>query len=224
MKDILAYEKYVLNILNWRIHYPNLAFWSNYVSLNWDIFSKEYNEKYSHDFGLSNTIKLPRFRTSSNEEYFLFRNFFQIVDVLALDHTSLQYSEKCLCAATIYLLMGLFLKFFDIVKIVKEFTTDPSSYGAYYDLNMIFNRFLMNFLNCEFDDLSDHITYVSFFFNLKFDYAPPVIPREECDEKKIIAFEEFLQIQTHNPYNIKSVEQIGVIRNSVLSVSYGNNN
>ena len=211
----------MLTILNWRIHYPNLAFWSNYISLKRDEFSIDFNQKYAHDLGPTSPFKLPRFRSNTHEEYLLFRNFFQIIDLLALDYNSLQYSEKLLSAAAIYLLMGLFLKFFDIGKIVKEFTTDASAYGAYHDLNMIFNRFLLNYLNCEFDDLGDHIVYVSFFFYLKVDYAPPVLPKEEDNEKKAVVFEEFLQIQTHNPHNIKSVEHIGAMRTQVLNGNFG---
>jgi hypothetical protein len=56
---------------------------------------------------------------------------------------------------------------------------------------------------------------VSLFFNLKFDYSPPVFTRENEDgENRPIAYEEFLQIQTHNPYNINSVDKIIAIRNS----------
>lgn len=73
---------------------------------------------------------------------------------------------------------------------------------------------MVNYLNCEFDDLSDHLAYVSNFFNLKFDYAPPVLVKENEDgESRSVPYEEFLQVQTHNPYNISSVEKILVIRN-----------
>ena len=219
---MLSYERYVLASLNWRIHFPNLAFWSNYTTVKWDEFSSEFNTKYAYDLGIQNHIKLPRFRSNSSEEYFLFRNYFQLMDVLSLDYTSLHYSEKILSAAVVYLLIGLFLKHFDIPKIVKEFTKDSSLFATHYDLNMIFNRFLLNYLNCEFDDLSDHMVYVSFFFNMTFDYALPEMPKDEENEKKIVTQEEYLQIQTHNRFNIRSVENIIAQRNSVTNGN-GNN-
>ncbi len=183
-----------------------MAFWSNLVTFKWDQFAKENNASPSKEFRTQ--MKLPLFREKSNEEYHLFRNFFQIVDILTLDYESLQYSEKLICASIVYCLVGLFLKFFDISSILQEFSHDPSTFASFYELNMIFNRFLNKHLSCGFDDIIEHVMWVSWFFNMKFEYSTPIIKPEEDSENKFVPYEEFLQTQTHNSNNMRSLEYI----------------
>jgi hypothetical protein len=135
----------------------------------------EFHSKHSYDFSNynRNNIKLPRFRADSEEEYYLIRNFFQIIDLISIDYEHLQYSEKLLVASAIYILLGLYLRFFSISQVVSEFTKNINAYSNYYELNSIFNRFTCNFLEIELNHLSQHILYVSFFFNMKFEYESP---------------------------------------------------
>jgi hypothetical protein len=185
-QEILNFEKVVLKWLKWRIQFPSLAFWGNYIMLKWDDFAINF---MNYSFDMPNSFKqkiiLPRFRNPTNEEYFLFRNFYQVIDVISLDSEHLKFSEKILSAATIYLLIGLFLKYFNIGHIVKEFAFDCQTYGEYYDFNVIFNRFLCNYLGCELDDVVEHIQFVSSFFNIKFDYKEPVVTKNFEDYEKV---------------------------------------
>jgi hypothetical protein len=183
-----------------------MAFWSNLVTYKWDQFAKENNASPSKEFRIH--LKLPLFREKSNEEYHLFRNFFQMVDIITLDYESLQYSEKLICASLVYCLIGLFLKHFDIAGILNNFLYDPSTFASFYDFNMIFNRFLNKQLLCGFDDIIEHVMWVSWFFNMKFQYSSPLIRQDEDPENKFVPYEDFLQTQTYNSNNMKSLEYI----------------
>jgi hypothetical protein len=177
----------VLNILKWRINYPTIAFWSNYLTSKWDKFVVDFPTKHSYDLNASfKRIKLPKFRAKTDEEYYFFRNFFQIIDAMSLDVEYLQYSEKILAAATIYLLLGLYLKCFTISQIVKDYWKDPSIYSSFGELNLIFNRFVTTYLNCGLDVVIEHANYVGFFFNLKFDYTGPIISKDEDGENRMV--------------------------------------
>jgi len=165
-----------LRILKWRINYPNLAFWSNLITFKWDTFASEFQTKFSYDFpdSFKSNLILPKFRSYSEEDYLLFRNFFQIIDIISLDYESLQYSQKLIVAAAIYILLGLYLRCFSISTVIHEFTVNIHSCSNYFELNKIFNRFAENFLQIELNNLGQHILYVSFFFNMKFEYNGPV--------------------------------------------------
>lgn len=179
-EDILKFEKKMLNILKWRIHFPTLAFWANYITSKWDKFAKEFSVKHTYDLNSSfKKIKLPNFRAKTDEEYYFFRNYFQIIDVISLDVDYLQFSEKVLCASVAYLLIGLYFKCFSIVQVAKDFWKDPATYSAFQDLNIIFQRFLINYLNIGLDIVIEYVAlYVGFFFNLKFDYKMPALINE----------------------------------------------
>ena len=185
--EIIYNEKIVLKIFKWRILYPSMAYWSNYITFKWDKFVQEFNEKHSYDLDpLFKKIKLPKFRSKTDEEYYFFRNFYQIIDAITLDIEYLNYSEKILTAATIYLLLGIYLNCFNISNIVKEFWKDESIFSNYYELNIIFNKFVETYLECRLDIIIPHSMYVCFFFNLKFDYDPPKINTEEAENSIIV--------------------------------------
>ena len=97
-------------------------------------------------------IKLPISRNRTIEEYRFFRDLFQILDLISLDIESLNYSEKILITCVIYLNLGVYLKQFTQNDILNEFTKDISAYTNYNDLNIIYNRFLNNFLEIELDE------------------------------------------------------------------------
>jgi hypothetical protein len=169
-----------LSVFKYRITYPNFAFWSNFITLKWDEFSLEFHTKYSFDIPMNNNINLPKFRNNSNDEYFLFRNYYQIIDMITLDIDYLHYNQKLICLSLIYLLCGLFLRMYTLKEVVKEFAVNSQTYANFYVLNVIYSRFINVYLGYELDDIVDHLMYVSKFFNIKFDYSPPVIIK--CEE------------------------------------------
>lgn len=174
----------MLKSLAWQINFPTMATWTNCVSLMWDEFASTFQQKFNHDLTNKN-IRLPQFRSNTNEEYYFFRNYYQVIDFIVLDLGHLQYCDKFLVISTLYLLFGLFLKHFSVIEVIKDFTVNSGHYSTFYELNIIFNRFLNKYIGVELENLIDHIQYTSFFFNLKFDYNPPKINPEH--EARVIA-------------------------------------
>ena len=183
--EIIECEVEILNRLKWKIQYPTIAFWSNYITSKWDEYTSTFGETYAYDLNWNNK-RLPIFRNKSNEEYHLFRTLSQILDLITLDIEVLKYSEKCLVSSVIYLLLGVYLKYFTHEEIILDFVNDRNTYTNYYELNIIFNRFLYNYMNLELDDIIDHIGYVSVFFNLNLDFTSVGLNEEE--ENDIVLF------------------------------------
>jgi hypothetical protein len=183
--QIIEYERNILNTLSWKIQYPTLAFWCNHITSKWDEYATTFDQEFAYDINWQNR-KLPIFRNHTNEEYHLFRSLFQILDLITLDLGILNYKEKILVPSVIYLIVGVFLKYFSYNNIILEFSKDINAYTNYYELNVIFNRFLNCFLEIELDDIIEYVYYVSSFFYLEFDYTRVNISSE--DENEIVLF------------------------------------
>jgi hypothetical protein len=168
----------ILNKLKWKIQYPTISFWSNYITSKWDEYTRSFGETYAFDLNWNNK-HLPIFRNHSNDEYQLFRTLNQIIDLISLDIEVLKYSEKCLVSSVIYLLLGVYLKYFTHGDIIHDFANDRNAYTSYYELNIIFNRFLYNYMNLELDDIIEHIGYTAVFFNLSFDFTGVTLSEDE---------------------------------------------
>jgi hypothetical protein len=181
--QIIEYERIILTTLSWKIHYPCIAFWCNYITSKWDDYAQSFSETYAFDLNWQNK-KLPILRQQTNEEYHFFRNIYQILDLMTLDIDILNYSEKLLVTSVMYLILGIHLRYFNQNDIIQEFSKDINTYTNYYELNIIFNRFLNTFLEIELDDIIENIFYVSSFFYLEFDYTTHVISSE--DENDVV--------------------------------------
>jgi hypothetical protein len=211
----------VLKVLNWKIQYPNMAFWANYVSKKWDDFSLLFNSRERFQIGVSGNLNLPGFRIIHELDYDYFRFYFQIIDVMSLDFESLRYPEHILCASVIYLLTGLRLKNFDLRTVTSVISKDPSVISDFYDLMIIFERFL-EYLNCKFDDLVNHVSYVATFFSLPINNALPQINPSHSYHEGPIAKEDFYQYQTVNENNVEYMNYLMSLRNPD-TISKGNN-
>ena len=209
-----------MKVLNWKIQFPSLAFWANYVSRKWDDFSLLFNSKENFLIGVTGNLSLPGFRINHELDYDYFRYYFQIIDVMSLDFESLRYPEHILCASVIYLLTGLRLKHFDL-RTVSIISKDPSIISDFYNLMIIFERFL-EYLNCKFDDLVNNVSYVATFFGLPINNTLPQINSNQHYPEGPIAKEDFYQYQTINENNVEYVNYLMSLRNSDM-MSKGNN-
>ena len=79
---------YILKALGFKIQYPTLETWGNYMTVKWDEFANMENLK------LINQVKFPKFRHDSQYDYMLFRQFFLIFDVISLDYYHQFFNEK----------------------------------------------------------------------------------------------------------------------------------
>jgi len=170
---IIMWEHLVLKVMNWRVTYNTLATWSNIYLAKWDEFvsgsdSLICNLETSVKMGLS-----PLFRKQNNENYHLFRNFFQIIDIITLNINSSKYKDRSLVLAVMYLNIGLFLGVFNLEKVAKHFPLQTQVLTQYTEYNYIFREFMNIHINLDFCDIIDSIQYASRFFILKFDYTYP---------------------------------------------------
>jgi hypothetical protein len=116
----------------------------------------------------------------------------QIIDLITLDIEVLKYSDRYLVLSVIYLLLGVYLKYFSHEEIILDFVNDKNAYTNYYELNIIFNRFLYNYMNIELDDIIEHIGYVSVFFNLTLEFTR--VTFNEDEENDMVLFRLILVV------------------------------
>ncbi len=189
--EILKSENEILKILKWKIQFLNLHFWLNLITSQWDEFSEKF---LTHILNLNcEFMKYTKFRNLTNETWESFSNiviFFQLIDIISLDFLSLKYSYKLIVCSIVYLLIGLEMKFFCVSE-TQEFQKNIYFYSKFHELNIIFNSFLMKYHQLELSSLSEHIRYVSIFFNVKFDEIHSNHTEKERRVRQILYFKIF---------------------------------
>jgi len=130
---------------------------------------------------------LPLFRKESQENYFLFRNFYQIIDMISLNINSYRYKDRSIVLATMYLSIGLSISVFNLEKIIKYFPLHTQILTQYSDYNSVFREFMNIQIGLDFCDILEAIQYASRFYLLKMDYSSPFLgPENEKVFMKII--------------------------------------
>ena len=190
--EILNFEKVILNELNWKIQFPNLSDWGNYIMMKWD------------EYALKN-FNLPKFRMDKEYGNQLFINFFVILDVISLDYYSLFVQEKGICVSIVFLLVGICMKYFTFNDVSNLFN-NCSNLSKVTDFRQFFDNVCESEFNINKEDISEYINYVCMFFKMKFQYNKP--------NMKSLSIEEELQFQTHNSHNIESITNIIAFRNN----------
>ena len=190
--EILSFERVILNELNWKIQFPNLSDWANYIMTKWD------------NFVLDN-INLPKFRKDKKYGNQLFINFFLILDVISLDYYSLFIQEKGICVSLVFLLIGISMDYFSFNDVSNLFNNCNNVSKV-----VVFRQFFDSIFESEFkinkNEVSYYINYVCMFFKMNFQYEKP--------NMEALTIEEELQFQTHNSYNIESINKILEYRNN----------
>lgn len=161
-QEIIAQESLILSTLEWKINLTNFSTWVNETTLNWDFFIEEI-DFYSQDL-LINTdgLKAFRFRDKNIQSFNLFRSLTQFVDTISLDVEYLIYSERILCISIIYLLM---LKVFNMLDFSKIAFIQMEHIEQFFELNLLFSKFLMNFYSMDFSNIFEHIQYASCYMD-----------------------------------------------------------
>lgn len=166
--EIMKYEQSMLKILNWAIDYPTLAFWLNLFTYQWDEFVSKFRNNYDHDL-ISKNVVLIKFRNSKLEQCQAFCYAGQIIDIMVLDIEYLQYPDRLLVISVMYLVLGLNMECFTLNDVILKFSTATGSHSQYYDLNIIFNRFISSVVGFELDNIRECVQYASSFFILPYD-------------------------------------------------------
>ena len=170
---IIQWEQSVLRELNWRVTYNTLATWSNLFMLKWDDFVSLSPELFSHLETKFNISLLPQFRKQANENYYLFRNFYQILDLLTLNSNTIRFKDRSLVLAIMYLNIGLCVGAFNLEKVTKFFPLHTHVLSEFPEFNCVFREFMNIQIGLDFCDIIDAIQYTSRFYVLKFDYSSP---------------------------------------------------
>ena len=147
----------ILKELRFRIQYPTLETWSNYMMKRWDDFAREENKKFN------NELIFPLFRNDPKYDYGLFRHFFLILDIISLDYFHIFFNEKDICSCLIYLIVGLGMNYFTM-EMIGNFFEKKDYNASFYS----FHNLLIDYFNREFsifqEDFSQTIKYVCNFF------------------------------------------------------------
>jgi len=202
--QIVKMEKLMLKDLGWRTTPPTYAMWANWYMNQWDIYISTNEYAMSHEV-IQRTPDLT-FKTSNETAYARFREVMQIVDLVVLDYSHLQYKPRGLIASILFIILGIHVGEFDIQRIWNEF---PYTSSGFLNPNSMFNMLFMDFIFLSFGfqlhDLAPTIQYVSTFMSIPFNYDMPIY----AQNKNALEghFEEFLSYQTHHPLALEFIKR-----------------
>ena len=110
MEDIEQYQLVILKEMKFKIQWPTLETWGNYLTYKWDVFTmnEDNNDTMCNNGGIRN---LPKFRNDDKLNYSLLINFFMVLDAISLDYYYAVFDEKIICLCIMYLLIGIALEF-----------------------------------------------------------------------------------------------------------------
>jgi hypothetical protein len=172
--QILSMEQKLYFVLGYKVTPPTLNLWSNWYMTQWDNFLEESSYARNHPI-LKNQKIQARFRLPCEQSYSLYRELMQLIDTSILDVQTLQYKQRALIAAFLYVLLGKEYRQFSVDKIVEEF---PYSSLYLLDESFAFNDLYSHFMNQYFGmsllDLLPTIQYVSTYFSLPVNINLPV--------------------------------------------------
>jgi cyclin E len=113
--QIVKMEKLMLKDLGWRTTPPTYAMWANWYMNQWDIYISTNEYAMNHEV-IQRTPDLT-FKTSNETAYARFREVMQIVDLVVLDYSHLQYKPRGLIASILFIILGIHVGEFDIQRI-----------------------------------------------------------------------------------------------------------
>lgn len=111
--------------------------------------------------------------------YQLFRNFFQIIDLLTYSHKSFNYPDSSVVLATLYLSLGVYMRAFNLDTVQKQFPFSAYCLSNFPEFNNLFEKFLLGSVSKDYSGLIEPIQYVSRFFYLPMDYSSPLIQESD---------------------------------------------
>jgi hypothetical protein len=162
-----------------------MANWSNLITLKWDTFMNDI-DKFIFDLAFSQTqFSKPYFRKNNASSYNLIRAFFQYLDIIVLDYSYLEYTEKLLGLSLLYILMSNIMGNLDF-RILKErlcFTNEDINKNI--EFNVLFERFLYYYWELRLESLLEHIFFVSFLIDSEFSINPPKPNQNKEDSDKV---------------------------------------
>jgi hypothetical protein len=155
--------------------------WANWYMLQWDFFvegikaaaEEDFKEDPRHDLIAKNFIT---FLQGDGHSYYRFREIMQLLDTMLLNVSTLQYKQRTLVAAVMFLSLGRRLSIFTTDQIVSEF---PESSLYVLDdkitFNSLFNSFAFFAFGYTLAELLPAIQYCATYFGLPLHFNMPSV-------------------------------------------------
>lgn len=152
--EIVNFEQFLLNSLGWSIKYPTLSMWVNLITSKWDVWV----ESHLKNTGSHQIFKfLPLFRVVSSLN--LIQKVLRCIDFAVFDCDYLNFDAPKLISGILYLVVGTCTGAFTEEFIENSIKTveDLSNFDQFYNLNIIFDLFLNDYLGISLYEVSDCI-------------------------------------------------------------------
>ena len=175
-EQILHNEVLMLKKLKWTLVPPTLNTWAQWYLSQWDLFIEQSPLATTHPFIMSfeNGGLVVQFRQPTEQSYKLFREIMQYIDCITLEVEHLQYNQRTLIAALMYLILGREYKQFPSRHITEEFRNDSSHlFNKQSVFNAFFGKFLESTFGFDLDELLPSAQYLAPFFKLPLSFELP---------------------------------------------------
>ena len=204
-KEILNMENFMYKILNFDITPPTLNLWANWYVSQWDNFIKEESLKKENPL-FNGNFNIPLFKNPDEKSYVLYRSIFQYIDCAVLDEKTLQYKQRAIVAAFLYIIIGKYFKQFTKEQIINEFPRS-SLYllDESFAFNNLFTCFMKKCFGFNLPDLLPTIQFASTFLPLEINLDYPIAAKIDPENVLKGHFEDFLAYQTHNSHSLKFI-------------------
>ena len=156
--------------MNWNLTPPTLCTWASIYASQWDYFvqTDPLARPFLQQVGTSSTLM-----DSAQESYVRYRQLMQIIDTLVLDARTLQYKQRVIVAAVMYILFAV-----NYAQVNKEMVSYEYSNSSKFLLqntpyNSFFGCFVKTYFNFDLSELLPTIQYVAPFWDTQFSYDLP---------------------------------------------------
>ena len=129
------------------------------------------------------------------QSYHNWRWLTQYIDFALLDIQTLQYKNRTLAAAFLYLTLVLKLQLHSTDQVSTKFKKESHFILSKTPFNNLFSRFLFESFGFPLEEILPTVQYCSSFTVLPVRFQLPVLLR---DDDEPLPFEEYCGIQTYN--------------------------
>ncbi len=186
LEEIKNFEELILKTLRFELNPSVIPFWSDWFMSQWDLFIEEkqadssfailqissnFNEKNDDQISW-NSEKIIQFRQPNENNYKLFREFFQLVDCAVLDPEFMEKDgKKVVLTFFCMIIWGFFMRveWRKIGERYREILGEESKITR-----KLIEEFLQRTSDCQLSDLFNVFEFCAKFFELKIKYDYPL--------------------------------------------------
>ncbi len=158
--------------------------WTSWYIGQWDTYIQCNESARNNELVRRVSDPMVLFKQPNQKSYARYRELCQLIDLAALDVSTLQYSQRALIASAMYVLLAFHFGQATKEDIIERFAKSSGFVTAQCPFNELFSQYLRSNFGYELPELLPTIQYISPFMALPFSYAVPNL-RKQPNEAEV---------------------------------------